>query len=44
MYNMTGVLVKILPYVSGETVFTTLPAGIYVVTMEGRRDKVVIRK
>jgi hypothetical protein len=43
IYNMTGVLVKILPYVSGETVFTTLPAGIYVVTMEGRRDKVVIR-
>ncbi|MDR1601381.1 MAG: YDG domain-containing protein, partial [Tannerella sp.] len=43
IYSIAGILVKILPYVSGETVFATLPAGIYVVTMEGRRDKVIIR-
>jgi hypothetical protein len=42
IYNITGVLVKILPYAAGETVGTVLPAGVYVVVTEGRRSKVII--
>jgi hypothetical protein len=43
IYNISGILVKILPFVAGETTHTTLPAGIYLVTIEGRRYKVMIR-
>jgi hypothetical protein len=42
IYNMTGVLVKILPYISGETVSTTLPAGAYIVVAEGRQYKILV--
>jgi hypothetical protein len=42
IYNIPGVLVKIIPYTSGETVSETLPAGIYVVVTEGWRTKVII--
>ncbi|MDR1524812.1 MAG: hypothetical protein LBS79_06100, partial [Tannerella sp.] len=42
IYNMTGVLMRILPYTAGETVFTTLPAGIYIVVTEGGRYKIFI--
>ncbi|MDR1601581.1 MAG: hypothetical protein LBS42_04035, partial [Tannerella sp.] len=43
IYNVTGVLVKILPYAAGETVGATLPAGVYVVAAEGRRYKVAVK-
>jgi uncharacterized repeat protein (TIGR02543 family) len=42
IYNVTGVLVKIQPYIAGETAKTTLAKGIYIVVMEGKSWKVVI--
>ncbi|MDR1523772.1 MAG: hypothetical protein LBS79_00755, partial [Tannerella sp.] len=42
IYNVTGSLVSILPYASGETINAVLPAGIYVVVTEGRRYKILI--
>ncbi|MDR1600930.1 MAG: YDG domain-containing protein, partial [Tannerella sp.] len=43
IYNISGVLVKTLPYTAGETVFTTLPAGIYVIAADGRQYKVAVK-
>jgi hypothetical protein len=43
IYNVSGVLVKILPFAAGETVSATLPAGVYVVAAEGRRYKVAVK-
>jgi hypothetical protein len=42
IYSVSGSLVSILPYASGETVDAVLPAGIYVVVAEGRRYKILI--
>jgi hypothetical protein len=42
IYNVMGSLVKILPYAAGGTVSTTLPAGIYIVTAGGRKEKITI--
>jgi hypothetical protein len=43
VYNVAGVRVKILPYAAGETVGATLPTGVYVVALEGKRYKVAVR-
>jgi hypothetical protein len=43
IYSISGVLVKIIPFAAGETVHTTLPTGIYIVTVDGKRYKVMIR-
>jgi hypothetical protein len=42
IYNVTGVLVKILPCIAGETTTTPLARGIYFVVMEGKTWKIVI--
>ncbi|MDR3308606.1 MAG: T9SS type A sorting domain-containing protein, partial [Tannerella sp.] len=42
IYNVTGMLVKIQPYIAGETSKTTLSGGIYFVVMEGKTWKVVM--
>jgi uncharacterized repeat protein (TIGR02543 family) len=42
IYNVTGVMVKIQPYIAGETTKTTLAKGIYFVVTEGKTWKVVI--
>jgi hypothetical protein len=42
VYHVSGQLVKILPYVAGETLVQALPAGVYVVTVRGRDCKVRI--
>jgi hypothetical protein len=42
IYNVAGVLVKTVRFTSGETVETTLPAGIYIVATEKQKFKVVI--
>jgi hypothetical protein len=42
IYNISGHLIKILPYASGETLSQPLKAGIYVVAIDGRKYKVVI--
>jgi uncharacterized repeat protein (TIGR02543 family) len=43
VYNVAGVLLKILPCTAGETVKTALSGGIYFVVIDGKSWKVVIR-
>jgi len=42
IYNLTGQLVKAIPYAAGETVRTALPTGVYVVVVNGRTYKIVV--
>ena len=41
IYNATGTLVKTISMVAGETVSTSLPAGFYIVTVNGKSYKVI---
>jgi hypothetical protein len=43
VYDISGVLVKTIPFVSGETVSAVLPAGIYIVRAEGKVFKILIK-
>jgi hypothetical protein len=43
IYHVSGVLLKIQPYIAGETTSTTLERGIYFVVMEGKTWKVMIK-
>jgi hypothetical protein len=40
IYNLTGQLVKAIPYAAGETVHTRLPDGVYVVVVNGKTHKI----
>jgi hypothetical protein len=42
IYNLTGALVKIVPYISGETVTAQLSKGLYLVVADGKTWKVVV--
>ncbi|MDR0574947.1 MAG: T9SS type A sorting domain-containing protein [Tannerella sp.] len=44
VYNISGILVKIVSCTAGETVVTQLPeAGIYAVVVEGRSYKIMVK-
>jgi hypothetical protein len=43
IYNVYGMRVKAVPVIAGETVAGTLPAGVYIVVLEGRRYKVAVK-
>jgi hypothetical protein len=43
VYNVSGVLVKTIPFASGETHSVVLPAGIYVVRAEGKVFKILVK-
>jgi hypothetical protein len=43
IYNVVGVPLKILSCIAGETIQTTLTGGLYIVALEGKSWKVVIR-
>ncbi|MDR1676214.1 MAG: T9SS type A sorting domain-containing protein, partial [Tannerella sp.] len=42
IYTLAGALVKTVAAVAGETVTETLPAGFYIVTLDGERKKIAI--
>jgi hypothetical protein len=43
IYNVSGIRVKTVAVVAGATVSETLPAGVYIVALEGRRYKVAVK-
>jgi hypothetical protein len=43
IYQVSGVLMKIIPFTAGETVTATLPDGIYVVVVDGKQHKVLVK-
>jgi hypothetical protein len=43
LYNTSGLPVKIVPHIAGETTVTQLPAGIYAVVAEGRSSLIIVR-
>jgi hypothetical protein len=42
IYNLAGALVKILSFAAGQTAVTSLPAGLYIVTAEGKQHKILV--
>jgi hypothetical protein len=44
VFNLSGQLVQLIPHTAGETVKTVLPAGLYIVTAEGKTCKVMINR
>ncbi|MDR1675041.1 MAG: hypothetical protein LBR86_01005, partial [Tannerella sp.] len=43
VYNVAGIRVKTVAVVAGATVAEALPAGVYIVALEGKRYKVSVR-